>query len=350
MNFQFNYISKYWLFQLLGWGTFIAINTFFAVTFSQIDRVYIGRLIIFVGIGLIMSHLMRTLVKRNSLLSKSLAYQIIGFILISLVFALIIGIIEAKVINWAGLEYKEELKLGLTQLVIANSFYSFIYLFIWNCIYFIYHYINETRQQQVDTLKLETLVKSLELKTIKSHINPHFIFNALNSIRALIDENPARARTAVTGLSNILRSSMLTDQQETISLEKELNIVQDYLALEQIRFEDRLSVIYEIDDDTLDNLVPPMMLQMLVENAIKHGISKLVEGGIVKIISQEEDGYFNLIVQNTGHFESRINNDGFGIQSTESRLRLIFGSSASFSIFEKPGAIVEAKVIIPTQK
>lgn len=122
------------------------------------------------------------------------------------------------------------------------------------------------------------------------------------------------------------------------------------MALEQIRFEDRLSIIYEIDDETLDNLVPPMMLQMLVENAIKHGISKLVEGGIVKIISQEDDGFFSLIVQNTGHFESRLNNDGFGIQSTESRLRLLFGSSASFSILEKADAIVEAKVIIPTLK
>lgn len=347
MNFQFKFISKYWLFQLLGWGTFIAINTFFAATFSQIDNVYISRLIIFVGIGFMMSHLMRTLVKRVALLSKPLAYQIMGFILISLVFALTIGFIEAKIIKMAGLEYKEELKLAMTQQVIANSFYSFIYLFIWNCIYFIYHYITETRQQQVDTLKLETLVKSLELKTIKSHINPHFIFNALNSIRALIDENPERARHAVTALSNILRSSMLTDQQETISLEKELNIVQDYLALEQIRFEDRLSVIYEIDDETLDNVIPPMMLQMLVENAIKHGISKLVEGGVVKIISKEENGFFSLIVQNTGHFESRLNLEGFGIQSTESRLRLIFGASASFSIFEKENSIVEAKVIIP---
>jgi sensor histidine kinase YesM len=347
MNFQFKFISKYWLFQLLGWGTFISINTFFAVTFSQIDHVYINRLIIFVGIGFLMSHLMRTLVKRIALLSKPLAYQIIGFILISLVFALTIGFIEAQIIKMAGLEYKEELKLAMSQQVIANSFYSFIYLFIWNCIYFIYHYITETRQQQVDTLKLETLVKSLELKTIKSHINPHFIFNALNSIRALIDENPERARHAVTALSNILRSSMLTDQQETISLEKELNIVQDYLALEQIRFEDRLSVIYEIDDETLDNIIPPMMLQMLVENAIKHGISKLVEGGVVKIISREENGFFSLIVQNTGHFESRLNQDGFGIPSTESRLRLIFGTSASFSIFEKEDSIVEAKVIIP---
>ena len=129
MNFQFKFISKYWLFQLLGWGTFIAINTFFAVTFSQIDHAYLSRLIIFVGIGFLMSHLMRTLVKGIALLSKPLAYQILGFILISLVFALTIGFIEAQIIKIAGLEYKEELKLAMSQQVIANSFYSFIYLY-----------------------------------------------------------------------------------------------------------------------------------------------------------------------------------------------------------------------------
>ena len=131
-------------------------------------------------------------------------------------------------------------------------------------------------------MKLEALVKELELKTIKSHINPHFIFNALNSIRALIDENPSRASNAITELSNILRSSMQAEKLETVPFEKELNIVKDYLALEHIRFEDRLKIEYEIDEDTLDQPVP-MMLQTLVENAIKHGIGKQINGGVVKI-------------------------------------------------------------------
>jgi LytS/YehU family sensor histidine kinase len=294
-----------------------------------------------------MSHIMRLLINKVRLLSRSLNTQIFGFILISLVFAIIVGAAETYLTILFGLEYKEEIKLGLSQQIIGNSFYSFIYLFIWNCIYFIYHYISESRKQQVDTLKLETLVKSLELKTIKAHINPHFIFNAMNSIRALIDENPERARHAITALSNILRSSMLSDQQETISLEKEMKIVEDYLALEHIRFEDRLSVIYEIDDETLDNPVPPMMLQMLVENAIKHGISKSVNGGEIKISSSENDGLFQLVVRNTGHLEEKINHEGFGLQSTENRLNLLFGDAATFSISEKENSIVEARVVIP---
>jgi LytS/YehU family sensor histidine kinase len=148
----------------------------------------------------------------------------------------------------------------------------------------------------------------------------------------LIDENPERARTAVTGLSNILRSSMLTDQQETISLEKELNSVRDYLALEQIRFEDRLSVIYEIGDETLDNLVPPMMLQMLVENAIKHGISKQVLGGVVRIVAVFKDNVMQLQVQNTGQLLANPSGEGFGIKSTQDRLNLMYQGKAVFEI------------------
>jgi LytS/YehU family sensor histidine kinase len=201
----------------------------------------------------------------------------------------------------------------------------------------------------MDTLQLESLIKELELKTIKAHINPHFIFNSLNSIRALIDENPSRARTAITELSNILRSSMQVDKAETVSFEKELNIVKDYLALENMRFEDRLKVEYEIDEDTLDQQVPPMMLQTLVENAIKHGISKHIRGGVIKIISDYKNQYHELAVQNTGSLNGGLNTEGFGLSSTQNRLGLLYGDKASFEIRQVTPSIVEARVLIPVQ-
>jgi LytS/YehU family sensor histidine kinase len=205
----------------------------------------------------------------------------------------------------------------------------------------------KSRKQQMDTLQLEALVKELELKTIKAHINPHFIFNALNSIRALIDENPERARRAVTELSNILRSSLKTEKGETVSLYDELKIVKDYLALENMRFEDRLKVEYEVEDTTLDRQVPPMMLQTLVENAIKHGISKQVQGGVVKIISGMKDNYHFLAVQNTGYLNGGASRAGFGLSSTQDRLQLLFGSKARFEIRQLSEQLVEAKVLIP---
>ena len=167
----------------------------------------------------------------------------------------------------------------------------------------VWHYLERNRKDEVDKLSLEKTVKELELNTIKSHINPHFIFNSLNSIRALVDENPQRARTAITELSNILRSSMQVEKMETVPLHKELDIVKDYLALEQMRFEERLKIEMDIDEDTLEQPVPPMMLQTLVENAIKHGISKKINGGIVKVISRFTNNHFELVVQNTGWLE-----------------------------------------------
>jgi LytS/YehU family sensor histidine kinase len=210
-----------------------------------------------------------------------------------------------------------------------------------------YHYIGKTQKQQLETLQLESLIKELELKTIKAHINPHFIFNALNSIRALVDENPQRAREAVTELSNILRSSMHTEKMETVNLEKELDIVKDYLALENMRFEDRLKIEYQIDEDTLDQPVPPMMLQTLVENAIKHGISKQINGGVVKIISDFKGNYHELSVQNTGNLNGYMDTEGFGLSSTTNRLNLLYGDKARFEIKQMTPLLVEAKLLIP---
>ena len=342
-------IPNYWIFQAIGWGMFIITNTFFALTFDKYNTDFIGRLITFVAIGVIFSHIMRDVIKKTRLLQRTLNQQIVGFILITLFFATVVGYLDTLLTSTFDIRIEQEGELTETEMVISNSFYAFVYLFMWNCIYFIYHYIDKSRTQTLDTFKLQALVKELELKTIKSHINPHFIFNALNSIRALIDENPSRARDAITELSNILRSSMQSENLETVPLERELNIVKDYLALEHIRFEDRLRVEYDIDEDTLSQPVPPMMLQTLVENAIKHGISKYENGGIVKIISDFRGKNHELIVRNTGKLNGGISKEGFGLHSTASRLGLLFGSAAKFEIQDTANNIVEAKVSIPVQ-
>ena len=210
----------------------------------------------------------------------------------------------------------------------------------------VWHYLLRNQKDEVDKLSLEKTVKELELQTIKSHINPHFIFNSLNSIRALVEENPSRARKAITELSNILRSSLQVEKMETVSLQQEMNIVRDYLALEQMRFEERLRVILEIDEETLDQAVPPMMFQTLVENSIKHGVSKQINGGIVRIVSRFNDGQFELIVQNTGNLEEDTP-EGFGLKSTRDRLKILYGKNAAFTIKEIEENMVEAKIQMP---
>ena len=349
--------KRYWLFQVCGWGLFALINIFFAYSFDKMgspeerQRLYL-RLLIFVATGFVISHVMRYIIIGFNLLQKRLEHQLTGFILITLVLAFATSVFENLLLIQFDLQNKTEraFQNNFFLLVLSGAFSVFTLFFIWNLIYFMYHFITKSQKQQLDTLKLEALVKELELKTIKAHINPHFIFNSLNGIRALIDEDPTRARNAITELSNILRSSMQTDKLESVSLEKELNIVKDYLALENMRFEDRLRVEYEIDEDTLDQPVPPMMLQTLVENAIKHGISKQITGGKIKIVSDFKDSYHELAVQNTGKLvNGTAKGEGFGLPSTLNRLSLLYGEKARFSIKQITSEIVEARVMLPVQ-
>ena len=297
--------------------------------------------------GIFVTHIFREVIRRAGWLKltveKALPKFLVGVLLTCLAGALI-RILMVDFLDFLSLARG---KASFLSRVMGLTLENGLTIIPWTLIYYFYHYIENSRKQQLDTLKLEALVKELELKTIKAHINPHFIFNALNSIRALIDENPVRARAAVTELSNILRSSMQAEKLETVTFEKELNIVKDYLALEYIRFEDRLQVEYDIDEDTLDQPIPPMMLQTLVENAIKHGISRQVDGGKVKIVSDFKDNFHELVIFNTGRLNGSRNADGFGLASTKNRLQLLFGQKANFDIREVNGNTVEARVLIP---
>ncbi len=345
-----NRISNYWLCQIAGWS-FVGLSyVFFAYTFGRkLNSALLVRIVLVVLIGIAITHLLRSVIRELNWLmqpiEKVLPKLFIAVIIASLTCSFLVVILSGVLIN-ADMQGSND--INFSSKVLAYTIDIGLFIIPWVLIYYFYHYITKSRKQQLDTLKLEALVKELELKTIKSHINPHFIFNALNSIRALIDENPYRARNAITELSNILRSSMQTEKSETVPFEKELDIVKDYLALEHIRFEDRLKIEYQIDEDTLDQPVPPMMLQTLVENAIKHGVSKQEKGGMVKVISDFKGNYHELIVQNSGFLNGHYNGDGFGLSSTKNRLHLLFGEKANFEITQYDG-LVEAKVLIPIE-
>ena len=343
----------YWLSQAGGWGAYVFLNVFLAAfVFKKTgDPVFWWRLLIFVGIGILVTHLMRFTIMTLDVLLKPLQQQILSLIIITAVFVLVEAVIETSILSsfdlWPRYPATDK-PVAVHKVYLSNVFTTFVYYFIWTCLYFIYHYIEKSRKQQLDTLHLEALVKELELKTIKAHINPHFIFNSLNSIRALVDENPGRARDGITQLSNILRSSMQAEKLETVPFERELNIVKDYLALENMRFEDRLRVEYDIDDNTLGLLIPPMMLQTLVENAVKHGISKQISGGVVRVTADFKGNFLELIVQNTGHLNGYKNREGFGISSTNDRLNLLYGDKANFMIEQVSPSLVQARVLIPS--
>ncbi|MCH5598117.1 sensor histidine kinase [Niabella ginsengisoli] len=347
--------KHYWLLQLFGWGCFFLWHIFGA---WSVDRLNIPeeRLIIiqraagFALLGLVMTHFLRIAILKMGVFNKKISVQIALILLLMLLTSFLTGIIELIVYKRLGLIIKAEKMIfnkSLLLMILNNALAWVIFFTPWSAIYFVYHYIIAAQKEQIDTLKLKSHIKELELKTIKTHINPHFIFNALNGIRAMVDENPQRARTAITELSNILRSSINIDKSETVPLTDELNIIKDYLALEQMRFEDRLVIEYEIDEKTTGQPVPPMMLQMLVENAIKHGISEEVNGGVVKLISEMDDHILVLTVENTGKLKEQQQGGGFGIKSILERLKLMYGDNADFEILQSSPNKVTARLKLP---
>ena len=359
-------VSIYWICQTVGWLSYGLTLIFFSyILEKKLSPIFYPRMVVNILIGISTTHLLRLSMLRLHMRPPMPKKQWGKLFVLFILFGVLYSILASSVIEIFKLYEAGNLipKTGLSKFNLAHIvtdwngarvtkrfFFSILFdmpiLLIWISIYVLWHYIDFTNTEEIKKVKLESIIKELQLKTIKSQINPHFIFNALNSIRALVDEDPQRSRQAITELSNILRSSIQVDKAEFTSLEKELNIVKDYLALEYIRFADRLVVDYDIDEKTLSNQVPPMMFQTLVENAIKHGLSKQPGQCLIKIISKFEIDKHILIVQNTGHLQAS-EEDGFGLQSTRERLHILYKGQATFEIYQCTSNQVTAKLVLP---
>ena len=338
--------SLYWICQIAGWLSYGLTILFFAsILDKELNPIFYPRLALNLTIGILITHLLRETMHRLSLRPPMPTNQWWKLVLLLFAFSIVNSFSTSYLADVLKL-YEPGRNIPLSRRFLFSIIFDTPIFLVWMSVYVLWHYIEFTNTEEIKKVRLETMIKELELKTIKSQINPHFIFNALNSIRALVDEDPQRARQAITELSNILRSSIQVDKVEITSLEKELDIVKDYLALEYIRFADRLKVVYEVEPKTLSHQIPPMMLQTLVENAIKHGLSKQPGDCTIKIISNVENDKLVLIVQNTGLLQ-QAEKDGFGLQSTRERLNILYRGQAIFEIYQCEPNEVTAKLIIP---
>lgn len=193
-------------------------------------------------------------------------------------------------------------------------------LWLWVAAWSGWHLLRHRRQSEMARLRAESQRNALELDALRARLNPHFVFNALNNVRALINEEPARAREVVTRLSNILRHALEHSQRDSASLGEELAVVDDYLAVESVHYEERLRVHRDIARDALDAQLPPMLLQLLVENAIKHGIARTPGGGELGVSAWRHDGKLAIEVSNPGRVEAAGGGHGVGLAYLRARL------------------------------
>lgn len=210
----------------------------------------------------------------------------------------------------------------------------------------LYVRLTEKRRQQEREVALQLTLREAELRALQRQVNPHFLFNCLNSIRALIIENPARAQEMVTRLADMLRYNLQRDVHDTVPLASEMKVVTDYLALEGVRFEERLRVSIDVDPSLGDVGVPALLLPTLVENAVTHGIAAAPTGGDIEIQAIRDAAHLRIEVTNTGRV-SEPRAGSTGLANIRERLRMLYGDAASLTLTSSGHDQVVATVVIP---
>lgn len=343
----------YVLFQAAGWSAWLIMEAIVTFSFPEPDQhrdvsTNLSIVVMFVTVGLLLTHYLRHFMKRWRWKQLGWRQLVPRMVLTSVVMAMVW---VSFIIGWVHglLDEKWSMHVAPIVIVAMDTFFISIVFFGWLCLYFFYHLFDRLNRSEIERFQLMTSVKEAELRALKSQVNPHFIFNSLNSLRALIDENPDRARRAVTQLANLLRYSLQSGQLETVPFEDELEIVNDYLALEQVRHEERLRLRLDIGPDTLRLAIPPMLLQTLVENAVKYGISPRSEGGEIAIVARNEGGALRIQVSNPGEVSpgGRTASTGVGLHNAAERLRLIFGENATLRLRTDQPSLVVAEAVIP---
>lgn len=215
------------------------------------------------------------------------------------------------------------------------------------------NYYRKFRERELTASQLEARLAQSRLQILKFQLQPHFLFNTLNTITELIYTNPESAERMITDLSDLLRLSLEKLEVQEVSLQQELDFLQKYVEIEQIRFHDRLKIEMNVAPDTLDAKVPNMILQPLVENAIKHGIAPLSQGGTINVVAERNNGNLILSVSDNGVGLTNLNiseiPEGVGLRNTKSRLKHLYGAEHKFEIIPIENGGVKLNLTIPFQ-
>jgi two-component system LytT family sensor kinase len=333
-------MSPYWVCQLVGWTSYGLVATAIPTLFAGLRWVVVGRAVVGTILGIVLSDQLRRHIRRNHWLQlppHRLAPRIAAASL-AIAAAMMLGILPFLV------RFIPTHRTGAFAAVFSGHVAMIL---LWSGIYLAVHYVRGLRHAEAEKWRLVLAMRDTELGALRAQLNPHFLFNSLNSLRGLVMEDPTRAREAVTGLAALLRFALISSRARTITLDRELEATRHYLELEALRFEARLRYRIDVDPEALEHPVPPMLVQTLVENAIKHGISKLSDGGAVRIEARKRLHDLYIRVTNTGVLGHGSGSGGIGLANSLERLRLIFGDRAQLALTAAGSDEVSCEVVIP---
>jgi hypothetical protein len=209
-----------------------------------------------------------------------------------------------------------------------------------------FEYFVRARNQELERARLQQALAESELQALKSQLQPHFLFNTLHGITTLIEVDKTRAKLMVLKLSNLLRAAIQDGTSDLIALDDELKFAREYLDIEKMRLEERLEVRWKVEPETVRFLVPSLILQPLVENAIVHGVTCSCEGGWIEIAARHAGDRLELGVENSVRGKGAAGS-GLGLQNTRARLSHLYADEASFRFAVSQGGIARATLLVP---
>ncbi|OQP61447.1 histidine kinase [Niastella vici] len=346
-------ISLYWKCQLAGWTV---AGLYWSYTGLEGNHVsYLQLLLDFIGdvaVCILITHAYRNVALKynwQQLNLRSLVLRIVpGVLILGFLFMVLIAI-----------------KLYLVRILLKPDFpVRFLTFFetarltlfitgirlmsIWILAWHLYHYAQREINAVKENARLTIMTKEAQLNNLSAQLNPHFFFNSLNTIKFLVDDNPGSARRAIDLLSDLLRNSLYKKEDKLITLQQEIDLVKDYLELEKLRFEERLQTTIQVDEKLFNLRLPPLCIQTLVENAIKHGIDKRIAGGFIKVSVERENDLITISVQNSGKLQAIGSQEGLGLKNLRERLQLQYNGKAMLSMKEVDDQTVIVSILIPS--
>jgi len=241
--------------------------------------------------------------------------------------SLVVGTVSAIAAEFTFLAFRQ---MDWPDLA-SNSVQFSVVLFLWCSLYFSIKQWQQSTQERELLLRAENEAREARLSALRYQLNPHFLFNSLNAVSTLVlDGNAAAATRMLAQIGDFLRTSLDNDVVPVVALSREMAFTEQYLAIEQTRLGERLRVDFSMPSDTLHALVPSMLLQPLVENAVRHGVAPLVEGGRIAIESRLSEGRLRIVIRNSGQRSSQRETNGIGLSNTVDRLKTLYGSDYKF--------------------
>jgi LytS/YehU family sensor histidine kinase len=345
----------YWALQLLGWYFYFYAQASGEVIFAGVSWSKASTLWgVVCASGLCLTHLLRWTIKHRGWLAlppAAFVTRIVAFtvLIATASYLLTIGLSQAihgtlvapiTAAFYQKLSFSGQLRNQYIIVLLVHA--------AWVAIYLAFALQRRRYHAEVRQAQLGEALQAAELRLLKSQLNPHYLFNALNGLRSLIADDPGRAREAVTQLARTLRYTFASGDEDLVSLERELEMVDDYLALESLRLEDRLRVDRDIAPEARTVRIPTMLLQTMVENAIKHGIAQLKEGGTLRITAHVVEKELVLQVFNPRPADTTTaGSGGVGLKNSSERMRLLFGSRASLRLDVSQPGQATAEIRLP---